>query len=389
MTKRIKDDEYIRQVRMRRKKQEDQDSQAIKSSVLVLVVAMLVIVGIFGLTLFKSAKNPKSGGKSISSPAAVDLSEESPTPTETVKIPVLPDDPVEDVSPEPTEIPTDIDDSPAPAATEIPTTTPTEIPSGGPDIPEPTDDDDPDIETGKKPVIKPTSKPAARITISRPLIRPVIPGIAVPKIDFASAAMVGMKPPAPRNRPKSKHPSGSPGSAVIGEDPGDVDDDPPPPDSAYIIIYQPNLEGAQAFLWDNRSNKRLMLRFEKISTDKHRAAVPPGSYTMRIVKTDYKPYNTKFELKSGKKMEIEQPLEKAGRATLFVTSIPNGATIYLDGKPAGATPANITGLENRRYNIRLTKAGYKPVMSTIVLSHARKNSKKLFLAPVGKPKRKR
>jgi len=405
MTKRIKDDEYIRQVRMKRKKQEDQDSQAIKSSVLVLVVAMLVIVGIFGFTLFRSAGNPEAAKDPIATTESLDLAESSPMPTEKVRIPVLPDDPIEEVTPEdtipgapvdvsttgpagipaeiPTEIPTDI---PTKDSGDIPSEIPTDVPDSSfydplgesPDIPDLDDylsgeTPDSDAETTAKPKEKPEAESTARITISRPLIRPVIPGIVVPKIEFASAEMVGMRPPPSRSRVGRTSSSDTPGGSTARIDSGEVEDDtPPPPDAAHIIIYQSDLEGAQAFLWDNRSNRRLMIRLEKAGDNKYRATVPPGSYTMRITKT---------EIQSGNKIEIETPLEKAGRATLFVNSDPPGASVYLDDRLSGVTPVTITGLENRRYNIRLTRPGYRPALSTIVLDHSRNNSRDIRMVP--------
>jgi serine/threonine protein kinase len=56
----------------------------------------------------------------------------------------------------------------------------------------------------------------------------------------------------------------------------------------------------------------------------------------------------------------------ATRATLTVTSVPEGATVYLGRNKKGTTPTDIEGLDpNGKYDIEVTKTGYKRYTETV------------------------
>lgn len=61
--------------------------------------------------------------------------------------------------------------------------------------------------------------------------------------------------------------------------------------------------------------------------------------------------------------------------TIMVTSVPTGATVYVDNINKGATPVNVTTLSSGNHLIKISKSGYRDYMvnSTFVAGHSSLN----------------
>ena len=55
----------------------------------------------------------------------------------------------------------------------------------------------------------------------------------------------------------------------------------------------------------------------------------------------------------------------ASTGTLAVESRPPGASVTINGKPAGTTPLNLDALEPGEYRVALTLPGYQPFATTV------------------------
>jgi hypothetical protein len=59
--------------------------------------------------------------------------------------------------------------------------------------------------------------------------------------------------------------------------------------------------------------------------------------------------------------------EAGGPGTLLVTSVPSGATVFLDGEEAGATPLWLPDVESGARSVTLRLAGFAPVDTALAL----------------------
>lgn len=116
-------------------------------------------------------------------------------------------------------------------------------------------------------------------------------------------------------------------------------------------------------------------------------ALPFGNYVVRVVQPDYKTSRDEFALDARSpsrtlnvKLESAKPAappraraseEASPRAqettftgALFVDSHPQGATVVIDGKPAGKTPLRLSDLRIGTHVVRLELAKHRPWYST-------------------------
>ncbi len=83
-----------------------------------------------------------------------------------------------------------------------------------------------------------------------------------------------------------------------------------------------------------------------------------GYYDIRISKKGYKSWISKLFMPSALSREVEITLERA-QGTLFVTSSPYGANVYLNEELKGKTPLTIPNIPIAQYKLRLSKEGYQ------------------------------
>ena len=91
----------------------------------------------------------------------------------------------------------------------------------------------------------------------------------------------------------------------------------------------------------------------------------PGSYSIVVRKDGYKDYTKDVDVKSRGNVNISANLS-ALTGTLSVSSIPQGAEVYINGKYKGIAPLTLT-LKIGGYHIKVTKAGYKEYAKTITV----------------------
>jgi serine/threonine protein kinase len=130
----------------------------------------------------------------------------------------------------------------------------------------------------------------------------------------------------------SKHPSATPGSAAI-----------------HIIT---NVIGATAYL--SGSDKAATQQCE---TPCLFAGLEPGNYGLQILKPGFQPMRTVLQLEAGKSLDQRVQLEPLSQG-LFVTSVPAGADVFINGdKQSGQTPVMLP-LAPGKYNLVLRLHGY-------------------------------
>lgn len=124
-----------------------------------------------------------------------------------------------------------------------------------------------------------------------------------------------------------------------------------------INVSEKIWKGTRAYLIDNNARNYRPLKFESAGKNKYKVAVPPGSYTLKLVKSGYLTFTAELPLADQDDAEINDPLEK--RPFLEISSIPPGAKIYINGLFAGTTPTVIKSFEDKEYGITLVKPGFE------------------------------
>ncbi|RLF79384.1 hypothetical protein DRN44_08975, partial [Thermococci archaeon] len=96
--------------------------------------------------------------------------------------------------------------------------------------------------------------------------------------------------------------------------------------------------------------------------------VPPGTYTVEIRKTDYKPHTETITLQAGEERQINVQLE-ALFGFLNVYSNVQGASVYIDGKKIGETPLKEYKIStgSHRIEVRPDNQDYNPYSETVVI----------------------
>ncbi len=92
----------------------------------------------------------------------------------------------------------------------------------------------------------------------------------------------------------------------------------------------------------------------------------PGRYTLLMSKEGFETYSGNIEVRPGQ----TTPLTISLKAVILggqisVKSIPDGATIWLDGRDAGTTPQELTNISAGGHEIVLRKKGYKDYVASV------------------------
>ncbi|MDP8269011.1 MAG: PEGA domain-containing protein [Candidatus Tenebribacter davisii] len=89
-----------------------------------------------------------------------------------------------------------------------------------------------------------------------------------------------------------------------------------------------------------------------------------GSHELRLELDGYQDYVETFNVGDGETHTVNATMTIANNATLIVNSVPAGATIYLDGDPAGiVTPATLE-IDTGNHELRLELTGYQDYVET-------------------------
>jgi hypothetical protein len=105
----------------------------------------------------------------------------------------------------------------------------------------------------------------------------------------------------------------------------------------------------------------------KGTTPKTITGVSAGPYTIKLSKSGYNDYTRTRSVKAGKRIKINANLISVGPKTgsIYVTSSPSAASVYLDGYYKCTTPKTITGVSAGDHTIKLSQIWYKNYTRTI------------------------
>lgn len=94
--------------------------------------------------------------------------------------------------------------------------------------------------------------------------------------------------------------------------------------------------------------------------------VTPGSYRVKLMKKGYFDYSTLTSIVFGVQSSVTADLVPA--ISLFVSSSPSGADVYIDGSYQGFTPINISDLAPGSHTVRVAKSEYTTYSTSVIIS---------------------
>ena len=94
-----------------------------------------------------------------------------------------------------------------------------------------------------------------------------------------------------------------------------------------------------------------------------------GPHTVLLTLTGYTDYDQTINVNAGQTYVINHPFTQSQPSSttgsLAVMSTPSGATIILDGKNQGLTPATLSDLSTGDHTAKLTRSGYWDFSQTV------------------------
>ena len=95
-----------------------------------------------------------------------------------------------------------------------------------------------------------------------------------------------------------------------------------------------------------------------------------GSHVLMVKKTGYQTSISTGSITAGSTTNVSILLKSIANQTgsLFVTSTPSQATVYVDSVTRGLSPLNITGLSAGGHIVQLTKSGYKAYLENVTIN---------------------
>lgn len=96
-------------------------------------------------------------------------------------------------------------------------------------------------------------------------------------------------------------------------------------------------------------------------------ALKPGRYVVRVSHEGHQPQEKVVMVGLNDKVEVSFKLEEIVQGALLVSTIPPGAKIYLNGIRKGESPANFLSVPAGKYQVKLTKEGFKTIEKLITI----------------------
>jgi hypothetical protein len=89
--------------------------------------------------------------------------------------------------------------------------------------------------------------------------------------------------------------------------------------------------------------------------------VLPGSHTIQLTQAGYQPYSTTVSVSAGKSTYVFGTLTPNAPSTgsIYATSLPQGASVYVDGRYYGPAPQLASGLSPGFHQVRLSLQGFQ------------------------------
>jgi archaellum component FlaG (FlaF/FlaG flagellin family) len=120
--------------------------------------------------------------------------------------------------------------------------------------------------------------------------------------------------------------------------------------------------------------------------------IPAGNHTLKLSKTGYQTYTTTIKVIAGQDKVLSpiiltpggEPVNNTG--SVFISSSPTNATIYIDGVMKGMTNLLVQNITAGTHTLKLSKAGYQNYTAAIeVIAGQDKVLSPIILTPGGEP----
>jgi len=143
------------------------------------------------------------------------------------------------------------------------------------------------------------------------------------------------------------------------------------------INVNSNPSGASAIL-DNG--------YDQLTTPGTFTAVSTGWHNVQVSKSGYQLYSTSIEVRPGETSTVYATLvQNKQYGSISVTSLPVGASLYVDTIYEGLTNQIVGNLAVGSHTVTLKKSGYKDFSQTATVNNAQTTSLSITLSPLASP----
>ncbi len=99
-------------------------------------------------------------------------------------------------------------------------------------------------------------------------------------------------------------------------------------------------------------------------------SVLPGIHTIQVTKSGYQAWSTTTSVSSGLNTQVYAPLSQITPETgsIYVISLPTGASIYVDGAYYGPAPQLASGLSPGYHQVRISLSGFQDWTGNVMVS---------------------
>jgi len=148
---------------------------------------------------------------------------------------------------------------------------------------------------------------------------------------------------------------------IVVRDPSQIEVTIPTPTPSTGSIYVSSTSSGASIYLDG---------IYKGTTPKTLNDVPVGAHTIRLEKSRYNDWSTSVSVTSGSTRSVSAPLSaiptpKPSTGSIYVSSTPSDASIYLDGIYKGTTPKTVSGVSVGSHTLKLTKSRYEDYTTTV------------------------
>jgi hypothetical protein len=132
------------------------------------------------------------------------------------------------------------------------------------------------------------------------------------------------------------------------------------------------------------SGARVKVAGKSRGTSPVKAELPVGTHEIQVSKDGYVPRSSYLKVADGEPVSISIALEPLvaptakREGTLFISSSPSGALLYVDGSSRGRTPISVTVTEGT-HSLKLVAEGRSPVQKRIRVDFARSTTVRRFI----------
>jgi|GEM_PF-6643267 len=96
-------------------------------------------------------------------------------------------------------------------------------------------------------------------------------------------------------------------------------------------------------------------------------SLKPGSHTISLSMNEYRDISDSFYITAGASTTYSKKMVKEN-GNIEIDSTPTGASVYLAGTYKGVTPLLLKGISPEKYNVHLTKEGYKDIDRSVTVN---------------------